>query len=566
MVTDTIAVSIIVIVCVLLSIPLGRYMARVYKGEKSVLDFVAPVEKYLYRFCKIDPEKDMGWKQYLLALLCINAVWLVWALVILLNQGKIFMNPAGNPSMDWALAFNSAISFLTSTNLQHYSGESGATYFSQLAVFMFLQFVSAATSLCAGIAVVRGLQNEGAGLGNFYVDFIKSCTRLLLPLCIITALFFLVNGMPMTLSGPQKIVTLQGDTVSAATGPVAAFVPIKELGSNGGGFFGANDAHPFENPDFITFIIHIIIVFLLPLAFIFMIGFYLKKLKFANMLVLVMMAGFVMVTIPIITQEIKGNPAIAKMGIDVSSGNIEGKEVRFGSFYSAFYAGENVVVPAGTLAGMHDSFMPLSGAAMLVAMQVDAFFGGVGTGWINMFIFLIIAIFLATLMIGRTPELFNKKLGVEEMQLAVGITVLQIAVPYLFTALAAFVYVNHPGGNGSLGWLSNPGPHGFTTMLYEFISSAAGNGSGFEGLGDNTVFWNITTGITMFCGRFIPMAGAIIIAGKLKNKKAGHESVGSLKTDSVTFGTFLFFLIIVLSVLSALPAIMLGPLSDFYVK
>jgi len=556
--------TLIFIVSLLLARPLGAYMNKVYKGRDSVLDFLKPFENFIFRICRIDPSTEMNWKQYLIAIGIINAVWLVFGFIILILQGKLFLNPAGNPSMGWSLAINSAVSFLTSTNLQHYSGESGATYLSQISVFMFLQFVSAATSLCAGVAVVRGLvAKTRTSLGNFYSDFVRSLTRILLPLCIITAILFLWSGVPMTFHSPDHISSLQGDSVTVATGPVAAFLPIKELGSNGGGFFGANDAHPFENPNFFTFVLHAVIIFLLPMAFIFFIGYYLKSKIFARTIFGVMTLGFVLLTIPIINQEINGNPKIAAMGIN-AKGNMEGKEVRFGPFYSAFYSGENVAIPAGTVMGFHDSFMPLSGGYMLVAMSIDCFFGGLGTGWINMFVFLIIALFIGSLMIGRTPEIFGKKIGIREMQITVGVIVLQGLVPLLLAAIACFTYVNYPGGNNSLQWLSNNGPHGFTTMLYEYISSVSGNGSGFEGLGDNTTFWNLTTAVAMLAGRFVPVIGAMWIAGLLIDKVYTPRSAGTLKIQGATFGLFLFAIIIVLTVLSLFPALMLGPVSDHF--
>ena len=401
---QTISCTLIFAVAVFLAVPLGRYLSRIYKEERSPLDFLQPLENRLYRFCRINAQAGMNWKQYLSAILMINGIWFAWAMLILLFQGKFLLNPAHNPSMDWSLPLNSAISFLTSTNLQHYAGESGATYLSQMTVFMFLQFVSAATSLAAGIAVARGL---GAGttsdLGNFYKDFVRSLTRVLLPLSLIVAIVFAFNGMPMTFRGPEKIYPVQGDAVQVATGPVAAMIPIKELGSNGGGFFAANDAHPFENPNFVTFAIHIIIVLLLPIAFVFCVGRYLQSKQFSRMLFVAMTAGFLLVTIPIVVQEMKGNPALVAMGLNTREGNMEGKELRFGSFYSAFYSGVNRIVPAGTLVGSHDSYMPLGGATMLAGMHIDAFYGGLGTGWINMFLYLIIAVFIATLMIGRTP-------------------------------------------------------------------------------------------------------------------------------------------------------------------
>ncbi len=564
MFADIFGFILIFLLTLFLAIPLGAYMKRVYNGDKSLLDFLHPLEKEIFKICSVNPEKSMDWKQYLLALLTIQAVWVIPAFIALMLQGKFFLNPARIPGMEWSLALNSAISFLTSTNLQHYSGETGASYLSQIGVFTFLQFVSAATSLAAGVAIVRGLTAEaGTGIGNFFYDFLKSCTRILLPLSVIVAIIFMAGGMPMTFKGPHQIITLQGDTVAVAKGPVASMVPIKELGSNGGGFFGTNDAHPFENPVFATFVVHFIIVLLLPMAFIFFIGYYLNRKKFAWMLFGVMTAGLLLLIIPIVKQEARGNPKIAAMGIDQSAGNMEGKEVRFGVNYSAFYCAENVAIPAGTMASVHDSYMPLSSVAMLIGMQVDAFFGGLGTGWINMFMYLVIAVFIGTLMIGRSPELFGKKISTKEMQVAVAVSVLQIFVPVALAAIACFVYVNKGGGD-TLGWLSNKGPHGFTTMLYEFVTSVAGNGSNFGGLGNNTVFWNLSTSLAMLSGRFVPIAGALIIVGLMKQKKFIPASLGTLQTDSPTFGVFLFAIIIILSVLSLFVIFMAGPIAEYF--
>ncbi len=565
MLADSCGFVLIFLVTLVLAVPLGAYMKCVYNNDKSFLDFLKPVEKLIFKFCSIDPEKSMNWKQYLLALLTIQLIWILPAFTVLMLQGKLFLNPAHIPGMEWSLALNSVVSFLTSTNLQHYSGESGASYLSQVAVFTFLQFVSAATSLAAGVAIVRGLTADpGTGVGNFFSDFLRSCTRVLLPLSVIVAVIFMAGGMPMTFKGAHKIITLQGDTVTVAKGPVASMIPIKELGSNGGGFFGANDAHPFENPSFATFVIHFIIVLLLPMAFIFFIGYYLNRKKFAWMLFGVMTAGLLLLIIPIVKEEAKGNPRITAMGINQSAGNMEGKEVRFGVDYSAFYCAENVAIPAGTVASVHDSYMPLSSTAMLIGMQIDAFFGGLGTGWINMFMYLIIAVFIGTLMIGRSPELFGKKIGTKEMQVAVSVSVLQILVPVVLAAIACFVYVNKTGGGNTLGWLSNKGPHGFTTMLYEFVSSAAGNGSNFAGLGNNTLFWNLTTSIAMLSGRFVPIAGAFMIIGLMKQKKFIPASLGTLQTDSATFGVFLLVMILILSALSLFVILMAGPMAEHF--
>jgi len=560
MIANIIGAIFIFVIAVLLAIPVATLMKKTYNNDKNFMDFMLPFERFICKVCRIDPGKEMDWKKYLSTLLLIQIFWFVFGFVILLIQGRLFLNPAHIPNMEWTLALNSAISFLTSTNLQHYSGEAGATYLSQLGVFMFLQFVSAATSLCAGVAIVRGLAaNSSSALGNFYNDFIRSCTRILLPLCVIVAVIFMFNGMPMTFRGPDQIISMQGDTTRVALGPVAAMIPIKELGSNGGGFYGANCAHPFENPNFITFIVHIIIVMLLPVAFVFFIGKYLNKRKFSNMLFAVMILGFIATLIPIVPSETGGNAHVSAMGISQTMGNMEGKEVRYGGFYSGFYSAVNMIIPAGTITGMHDSCMPLSAIGMLIGMQVDAFFGGLGTGWINMFIYLIIAVFIASLMIGRTPELLGRKISLKEIQIAVVVSILSSAVPLVLAAIACFVFMDYPAGGEALGWLSNKGPHGFTTMFYEYVSSMAGNGSEFSGLGNNTPYWNLTTCIPMLLGRYIPIIGAFIIIGSYRTKLHVEPSLGTLKTESYTFGVFLFSVIMILSVLSMFIVFIVGP-------
>ena len=563
MVANIIGAVLMFIIAVLLAIPVATLMKKTYNNEKSFMDFILPIERFVFKICRITPGVEMDWKKYLSTLLLIQIFWFVFGFVVLLIQGHLFLNPAHVPDMEWTLALNSAISFLTSTNLQHYSGETGATYLSQMSVFMFLQFVSAATSLCAGVAIVRGLAaNSVSALGNFYNDFIKSCTRILLPLSFIVATIFIFNGMPMTFKGAKEVISVQGDITQVALGPVAAMIPIKELGSNGGGFYSANCAHPFENPNFITFIVHMIIVLLLPLAFVIFIGKYLDRKKFSYMIFFVMILGFIITLIPIISNETAGNARIGAMGINQPLGNMEGKEVRYGGFYSGFYSAVNMIVPAGTITGMHDSYMPISAIGMLIGMQVDAFFGGLGTGWINMFIYLIIAVFIASLMIGRTPELLGRKISLKEIQIAVVVSILSFSIPLILTAIACFIYMNNLNGGDTLGWLSNKGPHGFTTMIYEYVSCMAGNGSEFSGLGNNTLYWNLTTCIPMLLGRYIPIIGAFMIIGTYRTKLYVAPSFGTLKTESYTFGIFLFSVIMILSVLSMFIVFIMGPIIE----
>ncbi len=553
-----------------LSILVGRYLSRVFGCERSLFDWLAPAERVLFRLIGVDPGVSMRWPQYLGAVAVTSVVWLVLAVVLLMTQAQIpVWNQQNIPSMEWTLALNTAISFLTSTNLQHYSGETGATYFSQMVVLMFLQFVSAATSLTVGVALVRSLRSQtGNSPGNFYADLVRSITRVLLPLSLLVAIGLVFAGVPMTFAPYDSIKTLQGDLVSVARGPVAAMLPIKHLGSNGGGFFGANTAHPFENPGMATYCLHLITVFLLPMAFVCFVGYYLNRRKLGVIIFTLMTGCWLLLTIPIMQQEWAGNPAISALGIDQSAGSLEGKEMRFGTLASAFWCGVNIVIPAGALTSMHDSYTSLSGLFMLLGMQVDAFYGGVGTGFMYLFLYIIIAVFIGSLMIGRTPELLGKKVGQTDIQLATGVIVAQPLLYLGLTAVAALIVNQTPDDGAALGWLGNrpTGPdhyHGFTTMLYEYVSSVAGNGSGFEGLGDNTPFWNLTTALAMLLGRFIPIVGTLLIGASLYRKPFVPDSSGTLPTESYTFGALLFIVIVIIGALCFFPALAIGPIAEY---
>jgi len=546
-----------------LAIPLGKYIAKVYAGEKSLLDFFAPLENFFFRISGIDAKREMTWKESMVALLTINLVWFLFAMFILMSQGWLPLNPDGNPSMSPHLAFNTAISFLVNCNLQDYSGETGATYLSQLICLMFLQFVSAATGLAAAAIVFNALKERTTDkLGNFYNYFMKSLTRILLPLSIVVAIIFMLNGMPMTFHGKDTITSLQGDTVQVSRGPVAAFVPIKHLGTNGGGWFGANSAHPFENPNYFTNIIEMIAQMLIPMAMIFALGFYLKRRKLAWMIFGVMTVGFLCLTIPNMIMEQHGNPEIAKMSVNMGAGAMEGKEVRFGTPASAYWSIVTTVISTGSVNSMHDSFMPLSGMNQMLAMMVNSFYGGCGVGILNFFIFIIIAVFISGLMVGRTPEFLGKKIEAKEMKIAVIVTLLSALLIKGGTALASYWFAIDPVSHAA--WLNNPGFHGFSEMLYQYTSCNANNGSGFEGLGDNTPFWNITTGFVLILGRYLPIIGPVAIAGILANKKYIPESAGTLKTDTLTFGVMIFAVIFIVTALSYFPALVLGPIAEFF--
>ena len=566
--SEILGTILIFLATLLLAYPLGKYIAKVFEGEKNITNFLNPVERFFFRICGINPNESMNWKQFLKAMLTINMLWLVYAFFALIFQDKLPLNPDGNPGQTPDLAFNTAISFLVNCNLQHYSGESGLTYFTQLFVITFLQFVSAAT----GIAMLVGLLNAfkektTQNLGNFWNYFVKSITRILLPLSIVVAIILAFNGTPTSFDGKDTIITLQGDTVQVARGPAAGMIAIKQLGTNGGGWFGVNSSHPLENPNYITNAVETISILLIPIALVFALGFYLNKRKLAKVIFGVMTFLFVIFCAINIYHETKGNPAIDKLGIAQTAGSMEGKEVRLGAAATALWSVATTSTSNGSVNGMHDSLTPISGGVVLLDMMINALYGGVGVGILNYFIFIIIAVFISGLMVGRTPEFMGHKVEAREVKIAALITLLSAFLIKGFTALAAYMVAHHPDIAWQVkpgAWLNNPSYHGFSEMLYEFTSANANNGSGFEGLGDNNVFWNVTTGIVLLMGRFLPIIAPIAIAGILAKKKFIPESPGTLRTDSGTFGVMTLAVILILTALSYLPALALGPIAEFF--
>jgi K+-transporting ATPase ATPase A chain len=544
------------IITLLIAFPLGKYIAKVFRGDKTFTDFMSPLEKFIFRFSGIDTTKEMNWKQHLAALLCINGVWLIYAFVMLLFQGSLPLNPDGNPSMTPDLAFNTSISFLVNCNLQHYSGESGVTYLTQLYVITFLQFVSAATGVAAVAVLFRAFAEKTTEkLGNFFVYFTKTITRILLPLSIIVASLLAFNGTPASFDGKDSIVTLQGDSVQVSRGPAAGMIAIKHLGTNGGGWFGANSAHPLENPSYFTNMVEVIAQVILPMALIFAFGFFIRKKKLGYAIFGVMTLGMLTFMIPTLLSELGGNPSFAKLGLhDVSA--MEGKEVRIGVAASGYWQVMTTIISTGSVNSMHDSSMPLSGAMQMLGMMTNCFYGGKGVGLLNYFIFLIIAVFISGLMVGRTPEFMGRKVEAREMKIAAMIALFHPFLILVGTAISAY----YP----QAAWGLQPGNHGFSEMLYEYTSSSANNGSGFEGLGDNNIFWNLTTGIVMLLGRFIPIIGPVAIAGILAKKKYIPESAGTLQTDTATFGIMTYAVIMILAALAFFPALTLGPIAEFF--
>ena len=553
---------------ILLAIPLARYISKIFSGQKTITGFMAPLERLIFRMCRINPSEPMNWKQFLKAMLTINLLWFVYAFFMFLFQDKLPMNPDHNPAQTPDLAFNTAISFLTNCNLQDYSGETGVTYLTQVFVITFLQFVSAATGIAALVGLMNAIKEKTTdNLGNFWEIFIKTITRILLPICVVIATILAFNGTPSSYKGKDTIITLQGDTVQVSRGPAAGMIAIKHLGTNGGGWFGANSAHPFENPNYLTNSVELIAQVLLPVSMLFALGIYVKRRKFAYVIFGVMTLGMLCLLIPSVWSEVHGNPEIARMGITQSTGAMEGKEVRFGPAITAYWGTVTTIISTGSVNGMHDSYMPLTGLMQLLGMMVNAFYGGCGVGFLNYYFYIIIAVFISGLMVGRTPEFMGHKVEAREVKIATLVTLLSAFLIKGFTALAAYLVVHHPDLAWSVkpsAWLNNPGYHGFSEMLYQFTSTNANNGSGFEGLADNDTFWNVTAGFVMVLGRFLPIIGPIAIAGLLANKKFIPESAGTLRPDSWTFGVMTFAVILIITALSYFPPLALGPLAEYF--
>ncbi|MFD1185192.1 potassium-transporting ATPase subunit KdpA [Pontibacter rugosus] len=562
MLTDILGVIAMFLLTVAIGLPLGKYIAKVYKGERTWLDFMAPLERFFFRVSGIDASREMTWKQSMVALLSINLVWFFWAMFLLMTQSHHpFWNPDNNPSMSPDLAFNTAISFLVNCNLQHYSGETGLSYLSQLGVMCFLQFVTAGTGMAACAVVFNAMRSRSTEyLGNFFDYFLKSCTRILLPLSVVVAVIVAIQGTPMTFEGKDTITTLQGVEQQISRGPAAAMVAIKQVGTNGGGFFGVNSAHPLENPTYLSNMVENMVIILMPIGLAFALGFYLERKRLGWMVFGAMTVGFLLLLTTTVYFEMNGNPAISNMGIDQGLGSLEGKEMRLGAAASGMWATSTTVTSNGSVNAMHDSLTPLSGMNTMLGMMINSFYGGVGVGFLNFFVFIIIAVFISGLMVGRTPEFLGKKVEAREVKIAIIIALLHPFLILSGTALAAYVYVQNP----EIDWLNNPGFHGFSEMLYEYTSSAANNGSGFEGLGDNTPFWNITTGFVLILSRYLPIIGPVAIAGIMASKRYIPESAGTLKTDTGTFGLMVFFVIWIVAALAFFPSLVLGPIAEYF--
>lgn len=562
-----------------LVIPVGNYLYHISTGQKTFADPVMDrIDGVIYKISGVRPDKGMNWWQYAIALLTTNAVMVLIGYLILRIQSISILNPNGIASMEETLSFNTIISFMTNTNLQHYSGESGLSYFSQLLVITFMMFVSAASGYAACIAFIRGLAGKTKEcVGNFYMDLVRVTTRILLPFSFVGGLLLVWQGVPQNLGANIVVDTIEGMKQTIATGPVAAVEIIKHLGTNGGGFFGANSTTPMENPTIISNLIELYSMMLLPGACVITFGKMVRDRKAqaalendiaiksslttkffgreGRSIFLAMGILFVIGLSVCFWAESQGNPALASVGLTQSMGSMEGKEVRFGIAQSAMFTTTTTSFTTGTVNNMHDTLTPLGGMIPMLHMMLNVVFGGKGVGLMNMIMYAILAVFICGLMIGRTPEYLGKKIEGREMKLAALCIIIHPLLILVFSALAVAV----PAGTEGI---TNPGFHGLSQVLYEYASSAANNGSGFEGLADNSYFWNITTGLVMFFGRYLSIVIQLAIAGSLMRKKFVSETVGTLHTDNVAFAVILVFVVYIFAALTFFPALALGPIAE----
>ncbi|MFD0589073.1 potassium-transporting ATPase subunit KdpA [Paenibacillus sp. GCM10027627] len=547
-----VSIAVLLLIVVLLAKPVGLYIARAFDYAPSGVDKAFGwLEKPIMALSGIK-NINQSWKQYVFALLCTNVFMLIIVYALFRFQHLLPLNPSDIGPMEPTLAFNTAISFITNTNLQHYSGESGLSYLAQMIAIVFLMFTAPATTLAAVIAFIRGL--AGKPLGNFFVDLVRALTRVLLPIAFVTALIFVTQGVPQTMESSATATTLEGAEQTIARGPVASFLAIKELGNNGGGFFGVNSAHPFENPTNISNMLQMLLMLLVTTALPFTYGKMVGNKKQGSVLFWAMGIMFVIMTALSLMAENAGNPALNALGVDVSQGSMEGKEARFGVTGSSIYSVVTTAAETGAVNTMHDTLTPLGGLVPLANMMLNTIYGGIGAGFMNVLMYAIIAVFLAGLMVGRTPEFLGKKIEGKEMKLIAATLLVQPILILIPTAIALMLYPDT---------ISNPGFHGLTQALYEFTSSAANNGSGFEGLGDNTPFWNISTGIVMFVGRYFALVTLLAVAGSLLAKKAVPESTGTFRTDNALFATLFVGTVLIVGALTFFPAIVLGPIAEY---
>ncbi|WP_083486446.1 potassium-transporting ATPase subunit KdpA [Alicyclobacillus ferrooxydans] len=552
----TIGILAVVALILALAIPMGGYIYRVFTGQRNWFEPVyAPVERVIYKFVGINPDAEMDWKSYAKSWLLVQFVMALFVYIIFVLQGHLPINPDHIKGMSWDLAFNTAASFITNTNWQNYAGEQSMSYLGQMAAITYLQFTSAAAGVVAVIAFVRGMvANKGKTLGNFWVDYVKVHTRILLPLAFLFAIVFVGLGLPETLHGAQIAHTLQGGTQTISRGPVASLEAIKQLGTNGGGYFNANSAHPFEDPTALTTVLEILAMALIPAALVTTFGKFIKDRKQAAVLYVFLTGLLLAGAFTVYASESAGDPLVHHL-LGIGGGNMEGKEVRFGQSLSSIFVAATTAFTTGAVNTMHDSLTPLGGMVPIVFMMFNSVFGGIGVGLLNILMFLIIAVFLSGLMVGRTPEIFGKKIEAREIKLA---TAAMLVHPFVILVPTAIALVTKAGTSS----MANPGLHGFSEVLYAFTSGAANNGSAFAGLNGNTVFYNVAIGLVMLFGRYVSMVAMFAMAGSLVKKSVVPESAGTLRTNTFSFGGVFLAVIIIVGALTFFPAVAVGPIGE----
>ena len=578
-----------ILIYLIMVIPVGIYVYHIAAGKHTFADPVFDhVDNVIYKVSGIKKDKGMNWKTYAIALLATNGVMILLGYIILRIQSIPLFNPNGIGNMEESLSFNTIISFMTNTNLQHYSGESGLSYLSQMLVITFMMFVSAASGYAACIAFIRGLAGKTKdNVGNFFVDLVRITTRVLIPFSIVGGLLLVWQGVPQNFSGNVVVDTIEGAKQIIAMGPVAALEIIKHLGTNGGGFLGANSSTPIENPTIISNLIELYSMMILPGTCVITFGKMVRDRKKAQQAengelaeattlrthrsftawmygregrsIFAAMGIIFLIGLGVcFWSESQGNPALQEIGVSQSMGSMEGKEVRFGIAQSAMFTTTTTSFTTGTVNNMHDTLTPLGGMIPLLHMMLNVVFGGKGVGLMNMIMYAILAVFICGLMIGRTPEYLGKKIEGREMKLTALCIIIHPFLILSFSALAIALVNVLPDNNG----LTNPGFHGLSQVLYEYSSSAANNGSGFEGLADNTMFWNITAGLAMFFGRYLSIVIQLAIAGSLMKKRFVSESVGTLHTDTASFAVILVFVVYIFAALTFFPVLALGPIAE----
>lgn len=550
---EILQIIITLVILFALAVPVGTLVFKIISKEKWFADPVFDrIDGLVYRAAGVHTNEQMNWKKYMLSLLLLNGVMGILLFLVLLFQGNLPLNPNHAVNMSPHLAFNTAASFITNTNWQSYSGET-ISYFSQLFLTAFM-FLAPASGLAAAAAFLRGVTGNG-GLGNFFVDVVRFTTRLLLPFSIIVAIVFVACGSPQTLSANHIVTTIEGSKQVIPLGPVASLEAIKNLASNGGGFFNANSAHPFENPTPFSNLLTILEMGLISTSFVFAFGKLTKNKKQGRILfvtlavLLVASVGFTYAA------ELAGNHAVASAGLLHQAGNMEGKETRFGVGGTSLFSGVTTAYQVGAVNGSMDSMTPLGGMMAMWNIILQTVFGGKGTGFIYVIMYAILTVFICGLMVGRTPEYLGKKIeGKEIKMVAIGIMAhpLFVLVPLAIASLTSLGYSA----------VSNPGFHGFSQMLYAALSASANNGSSFAGLNANVPFWNVILGIVMLLGRYVPLAAMLCAAGSLSGKPIVPESVGTFRTDKPIFGLTLLFIIIVIGALSFFPTLVLGPIAE----